>query len=73
MCIHRLPGAKVAAAILWAILLLGMAVAAAFHLWKPWPERIDEETTMSLLRTEVIRFTVARGDRPVCPSVSTSS
>ncbi len=60
MRVDRLPGAKVFAPILWVVLFGGLA-AAIFFQWRFWQAtKIDERTTLSLLKTEPVKLLVLR-------------
>ncbi len=58
--VDRLPGAKVITRILWAILFLGVAAGVVrYWHWRP-PTKVEEKTTLSVLRIEAIKFLVVR-------------
>ena len=61
--IDRLPGAGVIAPILWLILLAGLVAVIAVHWWGLLPiptTKVDQKVTLSLLKSEAIKFLVVR-------------
>ncbi|MCY2929710.1 MAG: DUF4230 domain-containing protein [Planctomycetota bacterium] len=61
MCVNRPPAGKVIARMGWAVLIVGLA-SAVFFLWRyVQTSRTDvERTTLSLLRSEAVKFLVVR-------------
>lgn len=58
--VDRLPGARTITVILWVILLGGVAAVIAVRCSTAPSTRIDEKATLSLLKSEALKFLVVR-------------
>ena len=60
MRVDRLPGARVFAPILWVVLIGGLAAVIYFQWRFGQNAKIDERTTLSLLKSEPVKLLVVR-------------
>jgi len=56
--VDRLPGARALNAVLWIVILVGLACALYVH-W-PWRPHFDQKATLSVLQSEQLVFLVTR-------------